>query len=125
LYIRNYEPDRWPAGDPDFNSPHQGLYGDVDKGASRTFLLENKERFPKEFELCFGKRPAEELFEPAHDPGQIRNLADDPAFQEKKQELKAKLEGYLAATDDPRGRGESPWDDNPYYFGDFDPRESG
>ncbi len=124
LYIRNYEPERWPAGDPDFDSPHQGVYGDVDKGASRTFLLENKDRFPKEFELCFGKRPAEELFEVSTDPGQIRNLADDPAFEERKQELKARLDGYLAATDDPRSRGESPWDDNPYYFGDFDPRKA-
>lgn len=125
LYIRNYEPDRWPAGDPDFDSPHQGEFGDIDNGASKTFLLANKERFPKEFELCCGKRPAEELFETAADPGQVQNLADDPAYAEKKAELSAKLDEYLAATDDPRSRGESPWDDYPYYFGELDPRNAG
>ena len=26
-YIRNYEPDRWPAGDPDYNAPPQGFFG--------------------------------------------------------------------------------------------------
>ena len=45
-YIRNYEPDRWPAGDPDYNAPPQGFYGDVDRGATKTFLIE-KSQDPK------------------------------------------------------------------------------
>ena len=122
LYIRNYEPDRWPAGDPDFDSPHQGFYGDIDNCPTKTFMEENREQFPNEFELCFGKRPAEELYRPADDLGQVNNLADDPAHAKAKADMARRLDEYLAATDDPRSRGESPWDDYPYYFGDLDPR---
>lgn len=32
VYIRNYEPDRWPMGGPDFVASHQGVFGDVDDG---------------------------------------------------------------------------------------------
>ncbi|MBI1357678.1 MAG: sulfatase-like hydrolase/transferase [Acidobacteria bacterium] len=124
LYIRNYEPERWPSGDPDFQSSHQGVYGEIDNGASKTFLLANREKFPREFELCCGKRPAEELYQTVQDPWQTRNLADDPAHAERKKELADRLDAYLAQTGDPRSRGESPWDDYPYYFGDLDPRKA-
>ena len=123
LYIRNYEPDRWPAGDPEFESPHQGIYGDIDNGASKTFLLANQANYPREHDLACGRRPAEELYEVASDPGQIYNLANDPAHLAKQEELRAKLDEYLARTNDPRSRGESPWDVYPYYFGDLDPRK--
>ena len=123
LYIRNYEPERWPAGDPDFDSPHQGSFGDVDNGRSKTFLLENREKYPEKFKLCFGKRPAEELYRPAEDAAQVHNLADDPAHAEALTSMRLRLEERLEQLGDPRSRGESPWDDYPYYFGDYDPRK--
>jgi uncharacterized sulfatase len=116
LYIRNYEPERWPAGDPDFDSQPQGLFGDVDRCPTKTFMLEapNREKYAREFELCFGGRPGEELYDVRSDPGQVNNLADDPGLADVKERLRSELHEYLAATGDPRARGESPWDLYPY-----------
>ena len=118
LYIRNYAPDRWPAGGPRFVSSHQGFFGDIDDGASKEFMMrpEARSEFVREFELSFGKRPAEELYETASDPAQIQNLADDAAYAEVKQQLRSTLEAYLAEHDDPRTDGKSPWDAYTYYY---------
>jgi uncharacterized sulfatase len=121
LYIRNYAPDRWPAGDPDFDSPHQSIYGDIDNGATKTYMIEHKNdpKVQPSFELCFGKRPAEELYDVIKDPDQVRNLAADPAFARVKRKMLRQLERYQRDTKDPRITGKSPWDRYPYYYGDF------
>ena len=56
LYIRNFEPDRWPAGDPEPIST-QGMYGDVDTSPTKTYMLEHKDdpQVKHLFELAFGK----------------------------------------------------------------------
>lgn len=115
-YIRNYEPDRWPAGDPDFNSSHQGFYGDVDKGQSKDFMIANamKPNVRPYFLRSFGRRPAEELYDMRADPAQLTNLADDPEHAEIKTELSGNLEEFLKTQDDPRQRGEAPWDEYPF-----------
>ena len=111
-YIRNYEPGRWPAGDPDFVSSHQGFIGDCDRGASKSFLMNNFTRrdIAPYYLLCFGRRPAEELYDMEADPHQLRNLAGEAKFEEMKSALREKMEAHLRATGDPRMRGESPWD---------------
>lgn len=116
LYIRNFEPARWPAGDPDIEGAAQGQYGDVDRCPTKTFMLEapNRKKYAREFKLAFGRRPAEELYRVASDPGQIDNLAADPQFAAIKKDLTQALAKHLAATGDPRSRGESPWDLYPY-----------
>lgn len=103
LYIKNYEADRWPAGDPP-------LYGDVDAHMlqypcpSKFYLLENMENSEVRpfFELSFGKRPTEELYDLAKDPDQLINLANDDAYSEVKAELSQRMIDYLIATNDPR-----------------------
>ena len=124
VYIRNFEPDRWPAGGPDFKSPHQGIYGDVDRGLSRTWLLENQNEDNVEpyFQMAFGQRPAEELYNLSDDPYQLNNLSGNPEYQIKKMELSEALKEYLTETEDPRMQGEAPWGDYPYYFDDFPER---
>ena len=119
LYIRNYEPDRWPAGDPDLDAAPQGFFGDVDACPTKTFMLEPpiKQKFPREFELSFGRRPAEELYKIADDPGQVNNLAADPAYAETREKLSQALASHLAEAGDPRSRGESPWHYYPYRRG--------
>lgn len=111
-YIRNYAPDRWPAGDPDYNAPPQGLFGDVDRGASKSYLIENAEsdEVRPYYLMSFGRRPAEELYDMEKDPDQLHNIAADPAYMETKQRLLWQLEEYLRGHDDPRMRGENPWD---------------
>ena len=116
-YIRNYEPGRWPAGDPDFVSSHQGFYGDIDRGASKTYMKKSCDdpKVVRLFQLAFGRRPAEELYDMEKDPAQLSNLADDPAYSKVKHELAARLREYLTDHNDPRLRGESPWDTYPFY----------
>lgn len=115
-YIRNYEPDRWPAGDPDYNAPPQGFFGDVDRGVTKSFLMARAldPEIRPYYLMAYGRRPAEELFDIEKDPHQLRNIAADPAMAEVKQQLIWRLNAYLQAHDDPRQRGATPWDEYPF-----------
>jgi uncharacterized sulfatase len=115
LYIRNFEPERWPTGGPDFISSNKTPHGDVDACPTKTFILENRETMPRIYELNFGKRPAEELYEIHSDPGQINNLANESAYFDIKEDLYTKLDEYLRATEDPRLEGKDPWKDYIYH----------
>ncbi|WP_171973140.1 sulfatase family protein [Saccharicrinis aurantiacus] len=122
LYIVNFEADRWPAGDADFTSPHQGFYGDIDAGATREHLIENKnnEELKYYFDLSFGKHPKIELYNVKNDPYQLHNLANNSKHKKLCKALKKELFAYLKETNDPRMQGKSPWDDYPYYFKGFE-----
>lgn len=45
-------------------------------------------------------KPEEELFDTWNDPHELHNLADDPAYAEKLQELRAECERWMAAVND-------------------------
>lgn len=122
LYIKNYEPNRWPAGDPPF-------YGDIDPymfnwpGETKYYLIEHKNdpKVKPLFELSMGKRAAEELFDIHKDPDQLHNLAALPEYQKVKQELAAKMRNYLVQTKDPREtNGNSKVWDTADYFSEVD-----
>src|SRR5258708_3236182 len=66
LYIRNYEPDRWPAGNPETG------YRNVDDSPTKELLVSS---FDEYYKMSFGKRPAEALYHVSEDPDCIRNLA--------------------------------------------------
>ena len=78
LYVRNYEPDRWPAGNPETSYPN------CDNGPTKTLITS---QFDAYYRLCFGKRPAEELYKVDEDPDCMKNLAADPSLQALKQQL--------------------------------------
>jgi arylsulfatase A-like enzyme len=113
LYIRNFSPDRWPLGEPT-----RGLF-DIDGGPTRTWYVEhasNPEVKPF-WDLAFGKRPNEELYDMQNDPHQMHNLAQniDPAIQTIKNQLSKKLLLELVTTEDPRILGDgSTFDKMPY-----------
>lgn len=125
LYIRNYNPERWPAGDPP-------LFGDVDAHMlhfpcpTKLFILENEDMPDVKpfFELGFAKRPAEELFDLSNDPDQINNVAEQKEYGTIKEELSNRMNVYLKKTGDPRVTGgDIIWDTTKYYAtGDFKPR---
>lgn len=119
VYIRNYEPNRWPMGGPDFEASHQRTFGDIDAGPTKSFMMAHSEdKNVKElFVKSFGMLPAEELYAIDKDPAQLNNLADNPAYNKVKERLRKRMEDYQKATGDPRARGESPWDDYPFYSG--------
>ena len=113
LYLRNFEPDRWPAGDPEFYWA-VGSYGDVDDSPTKQLLLREKPQ--PYFDLTLGKRPTEELFDLRNDPGQVRNVASEPAYAKQRRELAGRVDSWMKATGDPRaakGRTEF-WDKAPY-----------
>lgn len=125
-YLRNYHPERWPAGDPDIVAYDRG-YHNIDRGPTKQWMMARADdpTIRPLFELSFGKRPAEELYDLQADPWQMRNLADDPKLAEVKKQLRQRMEQYLTATNDPRARGESPWDNYPCLYGrfTFDPKK--
>lgn len=114
LYIRNFKPERWPAGapqkfdEPGKLGPEYGGYHDIDASPSLTHLVEgrNDPARSKYFHWAVDHRPAEELFDIRKDPGCLENLADDPDFASVKQELWGKLEAYLRVTGDARVTGD-------------------
>jgi N-sulfoglucosamine sulfohydrolase len=103
LYLHNYEPTRWPACNPETG------YLNCDGGATKTVVLNGRTqpaglRF---WQLCFGKRPAEELYDLKADPDCLANLASDARHQKLKQEMSDQMTAELKSQDDPRmfGRG--------------------
>lgn len=115
LYIRNFEPQRWPTGGPDFISSNKTIHGDVDACPTKAFIVEHRDVLPLYYALNFGKRPAEELYDVQNDPGQVKNLARDPEYQDIRLELSGKLTEYLTETEDPRIEGRDPWQDYTYH----------
>ena len=116
LYMVNFEPDRWPSGNPDFKSPHQGFYGDIDAGPTREYLIANKEDASVKYyyELSVAKHPEKELYNIKKDPFQLNNLASKRKYADLCTTLEAELFAYLKETNDPRMEGLSPWDNYPY-----------
>ena len=119
LYIRNYEPDRWPAGDPNRRVCARDIpFGEVDSSPTKKLLMDNKDKpgFKRLYDLAFAKRPAEELYDIRKDPGQLVNVALDPEYAEARRKLSARLQKHLARNGDPRALGrDAPWDYYPYY----------
>jgi uncharacterized sulfatase len=110
LYIRNFEPLRWPAGDPrkyendGTLGPMHGGYHDIDGCPTLDYLIEHRDdaAVSKFFHLAVDKRPAEELYDVEKDPGCLKNLAGEPAFAAVRKDLAVAFEHYLRRTGDPR-----------------------
>ena len=98
LFLKNYEPGRWPAGNPETG------YLDTDASPTKSLILEHgrKNRADKFWQLNFGLRPAEELYDLATDIDCIHNLAGDSVQSERKAALLSAMEDQLKAQNDPR-----------------------
>jgi N-sulfoglucosamine sulfohydrolase len=110
LYIRNFHPERWPAGDPqDYPSPGvlgplHGAYRDIDAGPTLKLLTSHADQAPySEFlSLAVAKRPTEELYDIRADPGCVKNLAAVVEHQTTLSTLRSALTDYLTQTNDSR-----------------------
>ena len=115
LYIRNFRAERVHAGDmPERNE-------DTDRGPTKSFLVERKEdlKVRSFYQLAYGKRPAQELYDLRTDPGQIVNIAARPEHAAAKGRLTADLDRWMQRMGDPRadgGKGDV-FDTYPYYGG--------
>lgn len=112
-YIRNAEPNRYPAGHPETVIPDWGTYGDIDPSRVKTYFMLNQDdaQVRHLFSLGFGKVPSEELYDKRTDPDMTTNLATNPRHEETRATLRGKLDQYLKVHNDPRSKGLSPWDD--------------
>lgn len=103
LYIYNFEPSRWPQGNPETG------YLNCDSSPTKSWLISHY-GFPilKEFwKMNLGKRPVEELYDLRTDPDCIQNLATEPSMGLIKLSLQQELVATLTAQGDRRmfGRG--------------------
>ena len=108
LYLRDYEPDRWPAGDPVTG------YLNTDGSPTKTWILDARRSGENTdyWDLNFGKLPGEELYDVAKDPDCVTNLAESEAHQEIKTELADRMKSELLQQEDPRMEGKGAIFDN-------------
>ena len=125
LLIRNFTPERWPAGAPakynpgGYLGPMHGGYHDIDACPTLTYLIEHREapNVRPYFYAAVNKRPAIELYDIKQDAACMINLAGAPGYQEIRHELEGLLYTHLRETADPR------LSDNPHVFDTY-PRVS-
>ncbi|MBM3785042.1 MAG: sulfatase [Acidobacteria bacterium] len=108
LYVRNYTPDAWPAGNPETG------YRNVDDSPTKTLLIAT---FDEHYQLAFGKRPAEELYHVSEDPECMKNLAGDAANALVIRNLRSQMEKTLKEEGDPRLNGDAGFFDTIKYTG--------
>lgn len=115
-YIRNFEAERWPMGmptgitdtkTPDFVNLQNITYTsfpDMDASPTKAWLVthRNDPQWRQYYDLAFGKRPGEELYDLRKDPDQMNNLAADPHHARTKADLSAQLMRKLTEAKDPR-----------------------
>jgi len=118
LYIRNPQPDRWPAGDPEMHMA-VGPFGDIDGSPSKSLILDRRdeEGISRFFQLACAKRPEEELYDLSKDPWQLDNVADRPEYGGARRRMRAELDRWMKATADPRALNpnDDRWDRYPYF----------
>lgn len=100
-YIRNFKPDRLPIGR--IGTGTQDLK-DIDAGPTKRWYKSvlYDPAYKYYVDLAFGLRPYEELYDLKADPGEVSNLAGDPAYGKILKELSARLDNVLTTYGDPR-----------------------
>ncbi|GAB2777861.1 sulfatase [Rhabdobacter roseus] len=113
LYIHNFRPERWPAGDPqgyDAQGQLVDSYADIDACPTLDQLLAHRHTAPYDdyLRLATAQRPAEELYDLEKDPYCRRNLAAEAGFEQPRRRLQRQLFSYLRSTQDARVVGPDP-----------------
>lgn len=117
LYVVNFRPERWPMGDPMYRPGKLPTrtqlredtfvaFADLDASPTKAWMLHNQTTIPEAFDLGFGKRPADELYDLKQDPDQINNVADAAKYAQTKADLRTQLFQVLRDQGDPRVLGD-------------------
>ncbi len=111
LYVKNFETTRWPAGNPETG------YLNCDGSPTKTEILSMRRRGESNhfWELCFGKRPSEELYNLADDPECLNNLAGQTDLRSRQTSMAQRMMDRLREQQDPRMSGSGPVFDNYSY----------
>jgi hypothetical protein len=118
LYVRNFNPNRWPAGDPDglqksgaqpftfeeLASQTFKTLADIDAGPAKAYMVLHRTDpdVAPLYELAAGKRPERELYDLAKDPLQMHNVAGVGNYADIVKALDVHLMTELKASGDPR-----------------------
>ncbi len=104
LYIRNYEPDRWPAGNPETG------YMNIDGSPTKTEIIKSRHNPATKYfwDLSMGKRGDAELYDIVHDPLCMNNLHGVAEYGVLEKTLEKEMTERLKSQGDPRmyGRGD-------------------
>lgn len=134
LYIRNFKPDRWPMGTgPGYGAPSAPMpsvdvltnntfaaFGDLDASPTKAWIATHpKQADGRFFDIAFGRRPEEELFDLRTDADQTKNVAKDEAYSAVRKELSTRLMKVLKETGDPRVTGDGTTFDKPPFSGEW------
>jgi len=98
MYFRNYEPGRWPMCDPITG------YMNTDGSPTKTLILAHNRQGINHWmwELNFGRRPAEEMYDLHKGSDCMVNLVDDPAYRAQRVRMERILLTELKSQADPR-----------------------
>ena len=111
LYLRNYHPERWPAGNPETG------YMDCDGSPTKSFILNDRRLKGKSsyWDLNLGMLPGEQLYRVSNDQECMENLAQLPEYAAVKNKLIKQMTKKLKKDGDPRmfGKGDI-FDTYPY-----------
>ncbi len=102
LYLKNYENNRWPVCNPETG------YLNCDGGAIKSYILNQRRNDVKNdyyWQLSFGKRPTEELYNLKTDPDCVINLAENTNYLSTKNALLEEMETKLLTQGDLRMKG--------------------
>lgn len=99
LYLKNFEPSRWPVGNPETG------YLNTDGSPTKTVILNQNRSNPgknRYWNWDFGKRPHEEFYNIKKDPECLKNLINETGYKKKIVVLRNQLFAELKQQGDPR-----------------------
>lgn len=101
LLLKNYEPARWPAGNPETG------YLDTDGSPTKSLILDlgRADRSNRYWSWNFGMRPSLELFDLTTDRDCCVNLAGSADSADLVNDMLLRMEAELLAQEDPRMSG--------------------
>ncbi len=108
LYVHNFHPERWPVGNPETD------FGNCDPGPTKEFIKAIGGHF---YELNFGKRLPDELYDLRTDPAGINNLANDLVHAATLIAMRTRMMQLLTEEQDPRALGQAAIFDTYKYVG--------
>ncbi|HZQ45716.1 MAG TPA: sulfatase, partial [Verrucomicrobiae bacterium] len=131
LYIRNFAPDRWPMGSPgavtENSEPSQNklehdtfiAFADMDGSPTKAWLVQHRHEAKGKwyYDLAFGKRQSEELYDLGKDPDMVNNVANSAKYAKVKDQMSADLMKKLQDAHDPRVSDDVIFEKPPYTNG--------
>ena len=95
-------------------------FGDLDASPTKAWIATHPNQADgRFFNIAFGRRPEEELFDLRTDADQAKNVAKGDAYESVRKELSARLMKVLKETGDPRVTGDGTTFDKPPFSGEW------